>query len=287
MDELYDPDFDFLLEELSRAETSSEEVTLSSCSSDSLSVSGGFSTKKQKTSDITDFTDESSIESDLPLVKPGILRSDIRRSYAAMLLNVFNALDLPMMYGFFDTFSIPTMENTFSRPDCFRPEGGRLTLKQSGFLDTIKFWWTSFACKSDAIVSMKECRIVSPTNSNASHIVITFNFKATILYDENTISKEMVCFEHSNSLFLDASQITIGEAQKLVGNKRGKRNEAAEKAKTMRSIMSTVDSMVSRLSLRSDPLHIDTDGVITLNLDEHKRITQLFFNCKPGVNKCQ
>ena len=46
--------------------------------------------------------------------------------------------------------------------------------------------------------------------------MFNFNFKATLLYDENNFPKELTNKQDSNPLFVDSSKIT-GEAEKLTG----------------------------------------------------------------------
>lgn len=283
MDYCYDPDFDFLLDALSREEvTSFEDFTLASSSSDSSATYQNCRLKKTKKKCDPSFTDDSSIESDLPLAKPRILRTDIRRSYATMFLNVFNTCDLPLMFGFFDTFFTPTMNSEFSRPDCIQNK--RLVVKQASNLDAIRFWWTHFAClKADAVLTMKDCRIITPLNSSESRIVFTTNFKATILFEEKNLPKELTNKEGDYQLFADASKTTDEEAEKLTGSKRTLKNEMTEKTKEMKYIMSSTENMLSRLSLREKPFYIDALGVVTLDLDEDKRIKRLVMSCTPKM----
>jgi len=278
MEYSYDLDFDLLIDDLSKDITSGEEFSSSSsvgsspiytiCNVDSPT------SRRQKAKKTLECDDNSSIESEAQLGKLRILRSDIRRSYANMFLNVISSGDFSLLYGFIDTFCTPNAENVFIRPNCqdvFKDQ--YLTFKQRGVYDMARYWYASALMKPDAVVSMKECNIHTPFNSTVSTVVSLFRFTATLLLEDMPAD-----YGNPNPTVLKV----YGPEESLIGHKRRIDAEQQERASTMKNIMASVDNMVSRLSLRSDPISIDADVILTMYLDENKRVTKMVMNCAPN-----
>jgi len=284
MDYCDDPDFDSLLQELSNDFTSSEDISITSSLTYSPRIpavskiqSKNKTQKKQKfiKPQLTDDSSiESSIESNFILTKPKILRTDIRRSYSTMLVNVILSGDFPLLFGFLDTFTTYNMESEFSRPNHSEGDGSQtLNFRQKGLFDVAKYHYCNFLTKPDAIITTKECNVVTPRGStNESQVVTRFLFKATALYEEIPCS-------FTDSIDCDDDR---SESKSNIGSKRSCNNEEMERTKMMRNIMASVDNAVSKLSLRSEPFHIDAEGVVTLYLDESKRIIKMVMKCKPS-----
>ena len=275
-DDISDVDFDLLLDDLRQ-----DAISVEDCSSVSCNTSANCSlallaqkleTKKAKTFKKSKVEDDSSIDSDIVMARPRILKTDIRRSYATMLFNVMNNCDFPLLYGFFETFFCPNMQSSLTRPIHNGIRMDDVTHEQQGIQNLAMYWYSSLLTVPDAVLKIKDCNVVSPLNSSESQVVTNYNFQATLMLEELP-SNYVDC----PTKFLVAPVVST----ETVCKKRNKANENNEKSKTLRNLMASVDNAVKNLSVRSTPFQIDAEGRVTMYLDENKRVKKIEFKCYP------
>lgn len=171
-----------------------------------------------------------------------ILKSDIRRSYSTMLTNVLNSNDFSLLFGFFDTFFT---SNTVQSTSCYTNKGTLVISEiKEGISEIFKFWCNNLSMIPDAVMNLTSA-IVEP---NENKIRSSFIMKATGIYDHP----------------FPGTPITNNNFEE---NKSG----------IVQQSVDDVTNSISKLSLRSNPLHLITTGFFILTLDNEKRITKMDF----------
>lgn len=197
--------------------------------------------------------------------RPRILRSDIRRSYSTMFLNVMNVGDFPTLFGFFDTFFVPDVQLQMTKKhEMVNTPDHTLTYKTTGPAAASRFWYSNVCSMPDRAITGVSAKIITPTNGVGSRIVATYEFVGTqILAD----------LPHD---FIQSSMPTGEQLESLIlSKKRNIHEDEDSKRFVMKDIMSSVENMICRLPLRQTPVAIVAKGKLTFYLDDDKRITRM------------
>lgn len=222
---------------------------------------------------------------------PKVLKTDIRNSYAAMFSNVLNSGDLPLVFGFMDTFFVPEIEQLYTKQ--LTDENNQLqhlSGQQFGRFELIKYWFTTLQMGPDLVFHLRNPRVHSFSKSHCVQIVCDYQWSGTKLYQEainvaschNFLSVKIEPGEEE--LVKAVSRTKISEKYGRLGEE-GKRKrdieeqrEKDEKREVMLQIMQLVTDHFNTMVLRPQPLQINAKGTFTMYTDEFRRITRVEMN---------
>lgn len=286
MCEYYDTtDFDSLIDDLSSdsltVTTEEESVSESDHSSTTISVSRNKDSKSNVTRKPRKnrYNPEPVPECQVVL-KPRILKTDIRRSYASMIANVINSGDFPLMYGLLETFFTPNFEHRVVK---HKPEDDTITaFVRQGIADVATSFYAIMHMDPDPLVTIKDTKIHLISNTTASKIVTEWSYSATSIYQRGDDPAEEECpKQREHELIEEAQQSMVfpnSSSSSSSGNKRkeaGSDPEAELRANTIHSISSSIEAVKKTLPLREKPLPFSFGGMLTLYTDENKVITKM------------
>lgn len=209
---------------------------------------------------------------------PRILKTDFRRSYANMYTNVMNSGDFSLVFGFFDTFCIPSVSNTICRSFKINNEVKTFSVQRIGLLDCIIYWYYNLYAVPDATMFLTDSVIITDSSSDESRVSANYTFRATKIYDTPV---ELICNPfNDNEKLRDAIATKTSESRKRLEVNKNQRRAAAlqesiERKEWMRFIIDSVSSTFKSFKLKADPHPIHALGSFTLHLDSQFRITQL------------
>lgn len=255
-------DFDLLLNDLSSEidYTSTEER--SSSSSDLRFETARFAAqnskrnhqnKKRKIDVVTDNGNVVTFEAGFP--RPRVVKTDIRRSFSNMYANAMNSGDFGLMFGFFDTFCNPSFSYVMTKNNLIGNTQKSFSFLRNGIAACAQFWLFHILTVPDAALSLIDTNVITTDNDETSRVVSTFKFKATKIFDCSLVYQGQA---------IEAPQVQSSPAY-----------TSDAMGSVMSTIKSTVNSVVKTLTLRPEPVSIESTGVLTLFLDSEKRLTKI------------
>lgn len=212
-----------------------------------------YQNKKRKIDVVTDAGDVVKFEAGFP--RPRIVRTDIRRSYSTMYTSVFNSGDFGLIFGFFDTFCSPSFAYTMTKENLIGKETTQFSFIRQGIASCAQFWLFHTLTSPDAAMTLLDTNVITTDSDDSSKIVSRFSFKATKIFDCSPIFKD--------------------EMIEACGTKCSPAYSEQDKQCIKNSIESTVSSLVKTLSLRPQPLPLESTGELILHLDNEKRLTKI------------
>lgn len=188
-----------------------------------------------------------SVEFEACFPRPRVVRTDIRRSYANMFTNALNSANFPLLYGFFDTFCNRSYSHSITR-QLNKAGHSPYTYQRKGVLSCAQFWFLHMLLMPDTVSVLTNAVVISPEDSLESRIECSYSLRATKIYDGGLLllNDECGCFEDG--------------------------------VDTMEAVLRSTQMTVEALPPVERPLQIGSDGVYTMFLDEHKRLTRLEMN---------
>lgn len=186
--------------------------------------------------------------------KPRILVSDIRRSYASMYVNALNSGQLPMVYGFLDSFGTPS----FCHSMTFTVDADTtVTTKETGIGSFVNYWLCGVCETPDIALSIKDSTILTDDDGSNSRVSFNFELSATKVFDDPLQSCLSEVSDDNGSRIWSVS------------------NEECPNMISMNDIARSIALQKQRLVLKEIPEKMSADGVITLFLDSCLRIVRL------------
>jgi len=226
--------------------------------------------------------------------KPRVVYADIRRSYANMFVNCMNSGDFPLMYGFLETFLAPDCRKIATKTFKNTTLVDSRISEQQGVIDISKHWYCRMSIVPDTMVKIKDLRIVSNSKSDETKILARFEMTGTKVLNE--FKHQGYCCIHNNdtyncptircamqhfatnsstSKYYSLCKPSINTSSAVTGNKRSRNFMNREKKECMREIMTTVEELVSNLSLREVPIPVQAEGDFIMIIDDQKRISRI------------
>jgi len=284
--EFYDPvDFDELLNDLAEEEsTISEEQSTTSedystSSSDAYSLPVVFKSKMKKVPKklrLRMYAKEIHI--------PKILKSDIRNSYPSMFANILNSGEFPLVFGFLDTFLVPTIKQSYVKTITDTTnEVSFMRGEQAGKFELSKYWCNYIRMGPDMVFHLRNPRIHSHSKTNCVQIVSDFTVEGTKIYGDPKPTTRVDCHkkvenEEENIRDLINRKLALGnEYTKREQRKRelDEMRELDEKRELCRQIELSVENHFQTLTLREKPINFKGVGTLIMYTDEEKRITKV------------
>lgn len=235
--------------------------------------------------------DSGTVEFSAYFPKPKVIHSDIRRSYGPMFVNAMNSGDLPLLYGFLDTFLVPNAtkvsRKTFKSRHSQIPLSQTHISEQQGVVDIAKHWYCRMQMSPDTVIAVKDVKIVSNSKTDETKILSRFSMKATKIMGEtnhgfchnHSVEKQggPVCVECNLTHFRHHGQVRnrLLLAESTVGKKRPCTSEEDIHRRNMHEIVSTVNELVSTIPRRTEPIQLEAEGDFIMYIDENRRITRL------------
>ncbi len=241
------------------------------------------------------------------MFKPRVLKCDVRRSYSTMFANVINGFDLPVLYGFMDTYCAPNFHQQVLQ--CNSHIDQPYDLKMQGVIAASKFWAISMHTSPDYTFTVQEATIHYSPDSWKSKIICRYAYNATKLYNLEVM--DLADDEITNSLLADSDSApfttkTMTSAHieneemctplnsgvvpvfqtKPSGKKRKLMNDVdlpvtavpsddsiENKLQVISRIQASVDSMTCRLPLSTEYGQMHEEFQLTMYVDENFLIT--------------
>lgn len=231
-------------------------------------------------------SDGSVVEFEYQLPLPRILKSDIRRSYATMYINVMNSGDFPLVFGFFDTFCTPTFTNVISRSFKINGEIKTFTVQRNGLLECIIYWYYNMYSVPDATMYLTDAVIVSDDCCSNSKVVANYTFHATKIYDTPV---ELLCNFKASEELRDVVRVEASESYKKLkgcGGGVDSMQEAVDRSEWMKRITDSVNTTFKNFKLKADPHPIYALGSFTMQLDDQNRITSMEIKSRGDPSLC-
>ncbi len=120
-----------------------------------------------------------------------------------MCANVFNANDFHLLYGMFNTYCVPTVNQVTFQLNALLADNDQLTAIETHYLgvsNVAKFWYNLFQLGPDALVRVHDKQIFISPETNHSKITVKYQFTATKHFEinanntpsvvDNTINKD-------------------------------------------------------------------------------------------------
>lgn len=280
-------DFNEILDDLCSDDTSSEDI--SSRESSSLAVLKVHQEGNKKTKVID--CDGQIIQFEAYFPKPKVIHTDMRRSYGTMFVNAMNSGDLPLLYGFLDTFLVPnatkiSTKNFKSKPNPFSLHQSHVS-EQQGVVDIAKHWYCRMQMSPDTVIGVKDIKIVSNSKTEETKIISRFTMKATKIMGEfnhgfcHDHSQEKqtgpVCTKCNLNHFMKPDPSHKKWCSPIIVPRKKRPLDASMKEHEMNieDIVASVSALVSTIPRRAEPIQLSAEGVFTMYIDEHRRITRL------------
>jgi len=234
---------------------------------------------------------------------PKIMRSDIRRSYSLMLVNVINSGELPLIYGFLDTFLVPKAKKLSIKAinNCVDNQHGSL---QKGIIEIATYWYYKVRLSPDTVYGLEDVKIVSKPETTGSVIVSRISMKATKIYGQSdqhskldshseascSLLCDSCCCQASSSVHkLISAEGSVHHEDNNSVSSHEKENVASENCSTLEGsysinileqIRTAANKRISLLPLRTEPLPIYAEGNLLLFIDDNLRITKLLITAE-------
>lgn len=202
--------------------------------------------------------DGNTIEFEASFPRPRIIRSDIRRSYSSMFVNILNSGDFRMVFGFYDTFCVPTFSNSVTRIFTVGSELKSFTSKSVGLVNSTKYWQYGANKFPDASMMLKNTTILSKEDESASRVSFTFEFRATKIYDDPGENADFQLSPELSHLLSEETPEGFNNAQTM-----------------LQDVTQAVQQYPQRLVLKASPIPIHAEGVMNMYLDAFSRITRV------------
>ena len=189
--------------------------------------------------------------------KPRVVYSDIRRSYATMFMNAMNSHDFPLLFGFLDTFCIPSACYASTKATVFKPAR---TSVESGLFEMGRKLYARMQCAPDTVSRLEDTQIISYSGTKSIKIVAKFKAEYTELLD-----RPSDCRVERVKPLPDYSQ------EFVCPYATGKRKPPVNGM--MLDIMHRMD--LRNLPVKAVPVPLKAVGEVVIFVDEWKRITRI------------
>ncbi len=235
-----------------------------------------------------------STESTAGITLPRLLKRDIRRTYANMLINVSNSLDISLAESFYTTFTnnqfvYKTFVTEITTPD---------KIEQTEFIGIpsyLQYLFNRFQLTPDAIHKMSNVMITA-NQENAEESIITFqhDIKVTKIFDvpfEVVFPTEVSRTEETQNITENSSEQPAIDKQRKLYNlikpknrlavPGGFRTEQTIHTSPQHNTTQTYDNSVTKLIQRTPKvdkiLTVTITGTISMVLDSNKFIREISF----------
>jgi len=232
--------------------------------------------------------DGGTIEFEATFPIPKVIQTDIRRSYGLMFINAVNSGELPLLYGFLDTFLAPNAKQ-ITRKLVKSVVDDVHGSQQRGVISIAKCWFTRLQMAPDTVLGIKDVKIVSNSDNDGTLLLSKFSIKATKILGESSHGH---CHNHSENIssdpicnlicqicyhFLNNEHIHE-ESLPLLANTSGKRPMICDEDKhlqTIAEIQSNVSKLIGSLNASSEVVELEVDGDLIFHIDSSMRITKV------------
>lgn len=224
-------------------------------------------------------------------VLPRIVKSDLRRKFGLMFMNVMNSMDFTMLDSFFRKFFIPSA-SLIKTPHDDSVMGCSVHLQSTNLL--IAYFGLILQLSPDKILRLGEMKIRQRADASGSELVANFQLRLTKLHDTApTKMAEYVIrkFTEAKRLFSTDTDF-VAEGSKR-SNKRAKKfdvnyypsyvhtKEEIQEDPFYQYLFTQFDPFSAESTSREDfpllatPTPLAIDGVITFKINDQKRIESL------------
>lgn len=221
---------------------------------------------------------------------PRVVSNDIRRFYATMIMNVFNANDYHVMKSFFGSFAVPSYRVKFRPIDPSHlsqfPE--HLTQQHIPKINTsVSFHgddWLNFhhyvhsKVSPDLVFHLKEARLITRLNDSRSMVVLSTEVEQTQIMEWDSLAMANAVFDFENQP-LDSA---LHEAPEARGTMKRSASAIMQWSNTRNtshsSILAQVDAdevMGAKFALKAQPQRVCVSSQMILMIDEQKRIESI------------
>jgi hypothetical protein len=196
---------------------------------------------------------------------PRLLLRDKRRFYVDMCANVFNANDYHLLYGMFNMYCIPNVQqNTYQLHAMTSTVDNQTTTIETHYIgvpSVAKFWYTLFQLGPDALVRITDKQIFISPETNHSKITTKYVFTAT---------KHLEI--HNNNTILTNVDTTISNETPVSKRRLIRTITNSNPEKTLQT---------KTLTILEEPVQIIVEGTFTLYTDGNKHIYRLEMESLP------
>jgi len=196
---------------------------------------------------------------------PRILKRDIRRSYASMLVNVMNSFDVEMMVKFFSAFCLRSCYLFDDSTEALAVEPVRpvnsVFRRVRGPEHIALHLLRGMDLVPDCIIRLIGAEILQTANHSGSKIVCRVQIDGTKLFTYAVATSD----NHQTVLYEAETQAAVFQRLRLLGG--------AAAALRMQDITQYFQKIASH-----QPLSVQFMATITLHLDEENRIYRLDFH---------
>jgi hypothetical protein len=203
-----------------------------------------------------------------------VLRSDVRRTYPEMFVNVFNSLDLPLLFGMFETYFRSDFQQKVHLP-CRIPQIANTTI--NGAISVAHYWYTKILLAPDTTMTLKDVIVVHSEDKTQNRIVARISMKGTRLYTVPESFYKMLpelCEENGK-------RTKELELLKIGSKRHGGKSETDSRKTIIRDIQQKAEELTNTLILNDTPFKIDSEGSLTMYTDENNRVCSTFMEMFP------
>jgi hypothetical protein len=195
------------------------------------------------------------------------MRKDVRRQYAEMFTNVWNNTDLPMLYGFLDTYFL----NNFRQEMCMIGWDAPVvnTRKLDGLNTVAKFLYGIMLLVPDSTISLNDVTVVNSEDKSQNRIVAKITLSGT----------RMFAFAENSRCSLENNKHTIIEDHGEVGKKRS--NDTPSQEEIIHKLKSEAENFVSAFKLMPKTIHVVSEGTFTMYTDDQNRVNRMVMDMWP------
>jgi hypothetical protein len=209
----------------------------------------------------------------VPVIR--VLKTDVRRSYADMFGNVWNSVDLPLLFGFLETYC----KVNFLQ-ESYMPRGNTdvsSTRNMQGVVSVAKFWYTTMLLSPDLTIKVGETNVIySPEDKSLNRVEAKFRIRGTRIYDT------------PDNLYCSLRTIPLTQEEKELYNPNNKRsiNEETSRLSVIDNIRNSAESVVRPFGLNPNPICMDAEGMFTFYTDDENRVTRFVLSVSKSSRNC-
>jgi hypothetical protein len=204
-----------------------------------------------------------------------VLRSDVRRTYPEMFVNIFNSLDIPLLFGMFDTYFKSDFQQQVLLP-CRNPQIANTTI--NGAVSVAQYWYTKLLLAPDSTMTLKDVIVIHSEDKTQNRVVARIAMKGTRLF---TVPDKF--FKMLPEICQENGQKTKDLEFRKVGTKRNfsESDAAASRTAIIHDIQRQAEELTSLYTLSETPYKIDSEGSLTMYTDENNRVCSTFMELFP------
>jgi hypothetical protein len=189
-----------------------------------------------------------------------------------MYANVWNSMDLSMLYGFLDTFFV----SNFQQETKFNQVQGTTFSPTAlhGAVSVAKFWYTQMSFSPDTTVTLKDVRIIEGDDKSQNRVIARVVMQGTRIYD---VPESFARSLRSTPLTQEECDLCNTQSNNTIGLKRTLNDlttNTTSRPPIVDSLLKSRHDLVKTFPLLATPYQTQVEGLFTMYTNENNQVTR-------------